>query len=116
VVEVDETGVEMQLSEEQLGKALTTLNAGDAMIALQVISRLLQVGAIRENELAVVGMFRNRVVDALNTAAGINYDEILLAEQQAKAAAEQTGAAPAGVVTNDDTKGRRSKKKQSGGY
>ncbi len=90
----------MNLTPEQSGALLTKLTAGDAIIALQLVTRVFQAGAIREQELATVGVYRNRLAEALLEATGINYDEVVeaenraLREQQAQQAKQEAGPAP----------------------
>lgn len=91
----------MQLTKEQIEKPLGVLNAGDALIGLQMVSRLHRAGAIMDNELATVGVFRNRLVEALQEATGINYDEAMAAEAQAAQRAAQSASAAPAAPAND---------------
>ena len=61
------------LNQEQQ-QAKVTITAGAAVVALQVISRLSGLGALKDVELAPVGTQRDVIVQALEEATGINYD------------------------------------------
>jgi hypothetical protein len=51
-----------------------TVTGAQAVIALQIISRLVSTGGLRDTELAPVGTARDGIVAALETATGINFD------------------------------------------
>jgi hypothetical protein len=61
------------LNQEQQ-QAKVTITAGAAVVALQVISRLSGLGALKDVELAPVGTQRDVIVQALEEATGVNYD------------------------------------------
>jgi len=73
------------LNQEQQ-QAQVTITASAAVIALQVISRLSGLGALKDVELAPVGVQRDAIVKALEEATGINYDQ---ARAQAEAVQRQ---------------------------
>lgn len=73
------------LNQEQQ-QAKVTITAGAAVVALQVISRLSGLGALKDVELAPVGTQRDVIVQALEEATGINYDA---ARAQAEAVQRQ---------------------------
>ena len=73
------------LNQEQQ-QAQVTITAGAAVVALQVISRLSGLGALKDIELAPVGTQRDVIVKALEEATGINYDQ---ARAQAEAIQRQ---------------------------
>jgi len=73
------------LNQEQQ-QAKVTITAGAAVVALQVISRLSGLGALKDVELAPVGTQRDVIVQALEEATGINYD---VARAQAEAMQRQ---------------------------
>ena len=76
------------LNDEQLKTELKGLTAGDAVICLQIIQRLVNLGngAITDQELAPVGQARNNLVKAMEDATGVNFDVARAA--QARAAQE----------------------------
>ncbi len=67
-------------------QAKVTITAGAAVVALQVISRLSGLGALKDVELAPVGTQRDVIVQALEEATGVNYDT---ARAQAEAVQRQ---------------------------
>ena len=79
-------------------QAKVTITAGAAVVALQVISRLSGLGALKDVELAPVGTQRDVIVKALEEATGINYDtaraqaEALQRQRVAEARAAQEKA------------------------
>jgi hypothetical protein len=62
------------LNEEQQNTAVT-ITAGEVVVALQVISRLSSTGGLRDVELSPVGKARDGLVQAMETATGINFDQ-----------------------------------------
>lgn len=94
------------LNEEQEKVEVKGLTASDTITMLQVIGRLLQAGAIRENELSVVGGLRDKLSGGLKEATGVDFDaevQKLFAQQRAQAEAAQKAQAPA-ASANDTEK------------
>lgn len=97
------------LNEEQQ-KNSVTIDASTAIVLLQCVTRLTTLGALRDNELEPVGVARNRTVQALDEATGVNYDEerakaeVQSRQRLAQAKAEQAKAeqAKAEEVTDND--------------
>lgn len=61
------------LNEEQQATEVT-LTGGHVIIALQVISRLVSSGGLKDMELSPVGTARDAMVEALEAATGVNFD------------------------------------------
>lgn len=61
------------LNEEQQATEVT-ITGGQIIIALQVISRLVSSGGLKDMELSPVGDARDGMVAALETATGVNFD------------------------------------------
>ncbi len=61
------------LNEEQQATEVT-ITGGQVIIALQVISRLVSSGGLKDMELSPVGDARDGMVAALETATGVNFD------------------------------------------
>ena len=104
------------LNDEQLKVELKGVTAGDAVICLQIIQRLVNLGngAITDQELAPVGQARNNLVKAMEDATGVNFDVARAAqaraiqeaqrkqqEAQAKAAQEAAEAAAAAKAAEE---------------
>ena len=86
----------MQMTPEQLSAPLEGLTSKDALIGLQLVSRLLVFGGIKETEILPVGQYRTNLVEALKAATGIDYNlvieaQIEAAQQEAQAAATTKG-------------------------
>ena len=62
------------LNEEQQA-AEVTVTAGQVVVALQVISRLISTGGLRDVELTPVGSARDGLVAAMEKATGVNFDQ-----------------------------------------
>lgn len=73
------------LNEEQQAAEVTVTGA-QAVVALQVISRLTSTGGLKDVELTPVGQARDGIVAALEAATGINFDQ---AKAQQEAAQRQ---------------------------
>lgn len=86
------------LNEEQQ-EIEVNLTGGQVIIALQVISRLVSSGGLKDMELSPVGSARDSMVAALETATGVNFDqakaqqEALQRQRIAQARAAQQAAA-----------------------
>ena len=86
------------LNEEQQDTEVK-LTGGQVIIALQVISRLVSSGGLKDMELSPVGSARDSMVEALETATGVNFDqakaqqEALQRQRIAQARAAQQAAA-----------------------
>ena len=102
------------LNEEQQAAQVTATGA-QVVVALQVISRLLSTGGLRDVELTPVGQARDGLVAALQEATGVNFDQARaqqealqrqriaqLREAQAKAAAEAEAAAAGEETPTED--------------
>lgn len=104
------------LNEEQQ-VAEVKCNGAQVVVALQVISRLVNTGGLRDVEMTPVGQARDGLVAALQAATGVNYDEEkakqemlnrqriaqareAYAKQQAEAA--EAAAAEAGETQDED--------------
>lgn len=61
------------LNEEQQATEVK-LTGGQLIIALQVISRLVSSGGLKDMELSPVGMARDAMVASLEEATGVNFD------------------------------------------
>lgn len=89
----------MQLTPEQLNKPLKGLTAKDALIGLQLVTRLLSFGGLKETEILPVGMYRSNLVDALKDATDVDYNMVIeaqiLAAQREQQEQQQTAASPA---------------------
>jgi hypothetical protein len=59
---------------EELQATEVTITGGQVIIALQVISRLVSSGGLKDMELSPVGEARDGMVAALETATGVNFD------------------------------------------
>lgn len=85
------------LNQEQQGTEVS-LTAGQVIIALQVISRLVSSGGLKDVELSPVGVARDNMVAALETATGVNFDaakaqqEAMQRQRVAQARAEHQAA------------------------
>ncbi len=79
------------LNDEQLKLELKGVTAADAVICLQIIQRLVNLGqgAIQDNELAPVGQARNNLVKSMEEATGVNFDVARAAQQRAVAEAQR---------------------------
>ena len=92
------------LTEEQQAAAVTITGA-EAVVALQIVSRLLTVGGLKDVELAPVGTARDGISKALETATGVNFDQTkaqLEAEgRQRVAAARAQQEAAAAAASNE---------------
>ena len=73
------------LNEEQQAASVSVTGA-QAVVALQVISRLISTGGLKDIELTPVGQARDGIVAALEEATGVNFD---LAKAQQEAAQRQ---------------------------
>ena len=62
------------LNEEQQNAEIT-VTGGQVVVALQVISRLVSNGGLRDVELSPVGTARDGLVAALESATGVNFDQ-----------------------------------------
>ena len=89
--------------DENMQKVPVTVSAATAVVALQVIARAAASGAIKDNELSVVGGAREELVAQVQEATGINFDQARAAQARAqqqaleaarRAAAEQQAAQP----------------------
>ena len=87
--------------DENMQKVPVTVTAATAVVALQVIARAAASGAIKDNELAVVGAAREELVAQVQEGTGINFDQARAAQARAqqqaleaarRAAAEQQAA------------------------
>lgn len=111
------------LNEEQQS-AEVKITGAVAVVALQCITRLASVGALKDMELAPVGQARDSLVAALQDGTGVNYDlerarqealqrhrlaqaqkqaEEAPAEAEAEASAEAPAEAPAEVEAPAET-------------
>ena len=95
------------LNEEQQAAKVECTGA-QVVVALQVVSRLLNMGGLKDVELTPVGQARDGLVAALEAATGVNFDQAkaqaealqrqriaqareAYAKQQAEAAAAEAG-------------------------
>lgn len=62
------------LNEEQQA-ATVTVTGAQVVVALQVINRLTTTGGLKDVELSPVGQARDGLVQALQDATGVNFDE-----------------------------------------
>ena len=76
------------LDEKQQEAPVEGLTAADVIICLQIIQRLVQAGAIQDQELAAVGTARNHLVEGLQAATGVNFDMARAAQQRAQQEAQ----------------------------
>lgn len=87
--------------DENMQKVPVTISAASAVVALQVIARASASGAIKDNELSVVGTARDELVAQVAEATGINFDQARAAQaraqQQAMEAARRAQAEAAAV-------------------
>ncbi len=101
------------LNEEQQATNVTC-TAGQVVVALQVISRLLSTGGLRDVEMTPVGQARDGLVAAMEAATGVNFDQekarqeaiqrqriAAAREAYAKQQAEAAAAAEAGEADTD---------------
>ncbi len=70
------------LDEKQV-QAKVEVTAGDVVICLQIIQRLVGAGAIGDQELASVGLARNSLIAGLEKATGVNFDKARAAAARA---------------------------------
>jgi hypothetical protein len=92
------------LTEEQQA-ATVTITGAEAVVALQIVSRLLTVGGLKDVELAPVGTARDGISKALETATGVNFDQTkaqLEAEGRQRVAAARAQQEAAAVAASDD--------------
>lgn len=64
----------MMFTQEQAKADLTGLTVQEAVIALQVIKRVIKTGALEETELGTVAVLRMKLIEAIRAATGIHYD------------------------------------------
>ena len=91
------------LTEEQQSMEVSGLTAASIIVALQCVSRLTSVNAIKPVELAPVGTARDAMVKALEEATGVNFDletARLEAEQRQRLAAARQAQAQAPAETS----------------
>ena len=62
------------LTEEQQSVEVNNVTASSVIVALQCVSRLISVNAIKPVELAPIGLARDALVKALEEATGVNFD------------------------------------------
>lgn len=102
------------LNEEQQ-TAEVSVTGGEVVIALQVISRLVSSGGLKDVELSPVGTARDALVAALEAATGVNFDaakaqqeamqrQRLAQAREAHAQAQAEAAATAEAPAEDETK------------
>lgn len=100
--------------ETNLSKALEDLTVADAIVSLQIVDRLVSSGNVRGSELTFIANLRQKLVNAVNVATGINYDAAMAqaaqAQAQAASQAPATQEAPVEEVA-EAPKRSRSKKK-----
>ena len=70
--------------DENMQKVPVTVTAATAVVALQVIARAAASGAIKDNELAVVGAAREELVAQVQEGTGINFDQARAAQARAQ--------------------------------
>lgn len=70
--------------DENMQKVPVTMSAATAVVALQVIARAAASGAIKDNELSVVGNAREELVAQVQEATGINFDQARAAQARAQ--------------------------------
>lgn len=87
------------LDEKQQATEVKGVVAGDVVVMLQIVQRLVGAGAIQDQELQAVGEVRNHLVAAMQDATGVNFDMAraaqVRAQQEAQARARQAQAQPA---------------------
>lgn len=81
------------LDEKQQTKKLSGITASDGVVILQIISRLVGTGNIRDVELAAVGAVRDKLVNAVEKATEVNFDQVRAAQQAAVRRAQEQAAA-----------------------
>jgi len=79
------------LSDEMTGVEVK-VTAGDVTVVLQVIARAAAQGVIRDNEMALVGGTREKLVAAMQEATGVNFDQARAAQARAMQQAQQKAA------------------------
>ena len=85
------------LTDEQQKIEVDGINAGDCVILLQTINRLVQTGRLQDNELLPLGTTRRSLIRSLRRATGVDFEktrEALLRQQQEEASAAQPPAPP----------------------
>ena len=70
--------------DENMQKVPVTVSAATAVVALQVVARAAASGAIKDNELSVVGNAREELVAMVQEATGINFDQARAAQARAQ--------------------------------
>lgn len=87
------------LDEKQQATEVKGLVAGDVVVMLQIIQRLVGAGAIQDQELQAVGEVRNHLVSSMQEATGVNFDMAraaqVRAQQEAQARAQAARQAQA---------------------
>lgn len=63
------------LTDEQQVVPVDGLTCRDVVVLLQCIHRLTKTGVLRDNELSVVGSTRGALVESMEKAIGINFDQ-----------------------------------------
>ena len=96
------------LTDEQVKVECRDVFAGDVVVMLQVIARLVEKGAIRDTELSTVGDARTNLAGSLERATGINFDEkraeqaAMMAEAQRQAMAAKQAEADSSDAASDE--------------
>lgn len=74
--------------DEKQQNAKVELIAADVVVCLQIIQRLVNAGAIQDQELAAVGTTRNHLVEGMQAATGVNFDLTRAAQARAQQEAQ----------------------------
>lgn len=61
-------------AKDHLALNINGLQVADAIALLQLIRRLVKVGAMEDYELASLAMLRSKLAKAIQDATGVNYD------------------------------------------
>ena len=75
--------------EKELATELKGVTVKDAFVALQILEKASNSGVIKPVEYEAVSEYRKSIVAGIEAGIGKNYDQMVLAVQQAQFQAEQ---------------------------
>lgn len=96
----------MFTDEQQANKFEITV--ATASVALQVIDRAFERGAIFGHEAAIVGQVRGALISAIQETTGVNFDQAraaMVQKQREEQAARAAAAATSGTTDEANTQG-----------